>query len=209
MSTEAKIRIIAVDDHPLLRKGIAAVIKAQPDMMLVAEASTGNEAIQKFEEHIPDVALMDLRLPDLSGIDAIIAIRGRHPDARVIVLTTFEGDIEITRALQAGARAYMLKNTPPRELADVIREVHAGKKRIPPEVAARLAEYVGDEALSKRELDVLRHLVEGTRNREIAKRLFISEETVKVHVKHIMEKLRASDRTEATAIAVRRGIVQL
>ena len=177
--------------------------------MLVAEASSGNEAIQKFREYTPDVTLMDLRMPDLSGIDALIAIRTHHPDARIIMLTTFEGDVEISRALEAGARAYLLKSMPPKELANAIRQVHAGKKRIPPDVAARLAEHVGDEQLTQREVDVLKHLAGGNRNRDIAERLFISEETVKVHVKHIMEKLGASDRTEATAIAVRRGIIQL
>lgn len=209
MSEPASIRVMAADDHPLLREGIAAIIKAQADMTLVAQASTGREAIQKFHEHTPDVTLMDLRMPDLSGIDAMIAIRERDPEARIIMLTTFEGDVEIARALKAGARAYLLKNMPPREIADVIRQVHAGKKRIPPEVAARLAEYVGEDPLTQREVDVLKHLAGGNRNRDIAERLFISEETVKVHVKHIMEKLRASDRTEATAIAVRRGIIEL
>jgi DNA-binding NarL/FixJ family response regulator len=209
MSETGTIRIMAADDHPLLRQGIAAIINSQSDMVLVAEASNGNEAIQKFHEHTPDVTLMDLRLPDLSGIDAVIAIRTHHPDARIIMLTTFEGDVEIARALEAGARAYLLKSMPPRELADVIRQVHAGKKRIPPDVAARLAEHVGDEALTQREVDVLNHLAGGNRNRDIADRLCISEETVKVHVKHIMDKLGASDRTEATAIAVRRGIIQL
>jgi DNA-binding NarL/FixJ family response regulator len=209
MSGNSTIRVMTVDDHPLLREGIAVVIKAQPDMLLVAEAGTGEEAIQRFKEHAPDVTLMDLRMQDLSGIDAMIAIRGQHPDARVIMLSTFEGDVEIARALQAGARAYLLKSTPPRELADVIRQVHAGKKRIPPEVASRLAEHVGDDALTPREVEVLQHLAGGNRNRDIADRLCISEETVKLHVRHIMEKLGASDRTQATAIAVRRGIIQL
>jgi len=200
---------MAADDHPLLREGIAAVINAQPDMTLVAQANSGQEAIQKFHEYVPDVTLMDLRMPDVSGIDAMIAIHARYPAARVVMLTTFEGDVEIARALKAGARAYLLKNMPPREIAEAIRQVHAGKKRIPPDVAARLAEYVGEDALTEREVDVLKHLAGGNRNRDIAERLYISEETVKVHVKHIMEKLRASDRTEATAIAVRRGIIQL
>lgn len=209
MSGNSTIRVMTVDDHPLLRQGIAAVIKAQPDMLLVAEAGTGEEAIQRFREHAPDVTLMDLRMHNLSGIDAMIAIRGQYPDARIVMLSTFEGDVEIARALQAGARAYLLKNTPPRELADVIRQVHAGKKRIPPEVASRLAEHVGDDALTPREVEVLQHLAGGNRNRDIADRLCISEETVKLHVRHIMEKLGASDRTQATAIAVRRGIIQL
>jgi DNA-binding NarL/FixJ family response regulator len=152
---------------------------------------------------------MDLRLPDLSGIDAMIAIRADFPEARIIMLTTFEGDVEIQRALEAGARGYMLKSMPPRDLLEVIRQVHAGKKRVHPEVAATLAEHMSDEALTEREIEVLSHVAGGNRNRDIAKRLFISEETVKVHVKHIMEKLGASDRTQAIAIAVRRGIIQL
>ena len=162
-----------------------------------------------FRQHRPDVTLMDLRLPDMSGIDALIAIRAEFPEARVIMLTTFEGDVEIHRALEAGARGYLLKNMPPANLVDVIRQVHAGRKRIPAEVAAHLAEHMGEDALTEREIDVLRHIAGGNRNRDIADRLFISEETVKVHVKHIMEKLGASDRTQAVAIALRRGIIQL
>ncbi len=198
-----------MDDHPLLREGIAAIINSQPDMLLVADASSGSEAVQKFREHQPDVTLMDLRLPDVSGIDAMIAIRTEFTEARIIMLTTFEGDVEIQRALEAGARGYMLKSMPPRDLVEVIRQVHLGKKRVPAEVASHLAEHLSDEALTSRETDVLRHIAGGNRNRDIAERLFISEETVKVHVKHIMEKLGASDRTEAVAIAVRRGIIQL
>jgi DNA-binding NarL/FixJ family response regulator len=209
MNDPVRIRIFCVDDHPLLREGIAAIINHQPDMQLVAEAANGCEAIQQFRRHQPDVTLMDLRLPDMSGIDALIAIRGEFPEARIIVLTTFEGDMEIRRALEAGARAYLLKNMPPKEMVEVIRQVHAGKKRIPAEVAAHLAEYFGDDALTEREIDVLRHVAEGNRNRDIAQQLFISEETVKVHIKHIMEKLGASDRTQAVAIAIRRGIIQL
>jgi DNA-binding NarL/FixJ family response regulator len=209
MSEKPKIRVLSVDDHPLLREGIAAVIDHQPDMQMVAQASGGREAIQRFREHQPDVTLMDLRLPDLSGIDAMIAIRTEFPDARIVMLTTFEGDVEIQRSLAAGARGYILKSMPPNELTDVIRQVHAGKKRIPPQVAAQLAEHLADEPLTERERDVLQHIAGGNRNRDIGEKLFISEETVKVHVKHIMEKLGASDRTEAVAIAVRRGIIQL
>ncbi|HKS39675.1 MAG TPA: response regulator transcription factor [Blastocatellia bacterium] len=209
MSDQTRIRIFCVDDHPLLREGIAAIINNQPDMLLVAEAATGCEAIQKFQQHQPDITLMDLRLPDMSGIDALIAIRTEFPEARVVMLTTFEGDVDIRRALEAGARGYMLKSMPPADLVEGIRQVHVGKKRIPAEVAAHLAEYFGDDALTEREIEVLRHVASGNRNRDIAKRLFISEETVKVHIKHIMEKLSASDRTQAVAIAVRRGIIQL
>ena len=209
MSEPAKIRVFSVDDHPLLREGIAAVVNNEPDMVMVAQASNGREAIQQFRDQQPDVTLMDLRLPDISGIDAMIAIRQESPDARVVMLTTFEGDVEIQRALAAGARGYILKNMPPRELVGVIRQVYAGKKRIPAEIAAQLAEHLSDEPLTEREREVLQHIAGGNRNRDIADRLFISEETVKVHVKHIMEKLGASDRTEAVAIAVRRGIIQL
>ena len=178
-------------------------------MQLVAEASNGREAIQRFREHKPDVTLMDLRLPDMNGIDAMIAIREEFPEARVIILTTFEGDVTIQRALEAGARAYVSKTMPPKELVEVIRQVHAGKKRIPPEIAAHLAEHYSDETLTDREVEVLQQIAQGNANRDIAGKLFISEETVKVHVKHIMEKLGAADRTQAVAIGVRRGIIQI
>ena len=209
MTKEARIRVLSVDDHPLLREGLAAIIDNQPDMLLVGQASNAQEAIQEFRKHQPDVTLMDLRLPDKSGIDAMIAVRTEFPDARVIMLTTFEGDAEIQRALEAGARGYVLKNTPPKELVDLIRQVHAGKKRIPSQVAAQLAEHLSDETLTDREIEVLGRIAAGSRNRDIAEALFISEETVKVHIKHIMQKLGASDRTQAVTIGVRRGIIHL
>jgi DNA-binding NarL/FixJ family response regulator len=209
MTKEAQIRVLSVDDHPLLREGLAAVINNQPDMVLVAQASNAQEAIQQFRKHQPDVTLMDLRLPDKSGIDAMIAVRAEFPDARFIMLTTFEGDVEIQRALEAGARGYMLKSMPPKELVEVIRQVHAGKKRIPPQLAAQLAEHMSDDDLTPREVEVLSQIAGGNRNRDIAEKLFITEETVKVHIKHIMEKLGASDRTQAVAIGIRRGIIEL
>jgi DNA-binding NarL/FixJ family response regulator len=209
MKESTPIRIFSIDDHPLMREGIAAIIKNEPDMLLVAEAANGHDAIQGFRQHRPDVTLMDLRLPDISGIDALVAIRTEFADARIIMLTTFEGDVEIRRALQAGAVGYMLKTMPRRQLVEMIRGVHAGKKNIPPEIAAHLAEHLGEESLSKREVDVLQKIAGGNRNGDIAALLFISEETVKGHVKHIMEKLGASDRTEAVAIGIRRGIIHL
>jgi DNA-binding NarL/FixJ family response regulator len=207
--TKVQIRVLSVDDHPLLREGLATIINNQSDMLLVAQASNAQEAIAEFRKHKPDVTLMDLRLPDRSGIDAMIAVRAEFPQARVIMLTTFEGDVEIQRALEAGARGYLLKSMPPEELVEVIRQVHAGKKRIPPQLAAQLAEHMSDEDLTSREIEVLNHIAGGNRNRDIADKLFITEETVKVHIKHIMEKLGASDRTQAVAIAVRRGIIEL
>ena len=209
MEQASRIRILCVDDHPLLREGIGAVIKSQPDMHLVGEAANSHEAMEQFRKHKPDVTLMDLRLPGMSGIDTMIAIRGEFPEARIIILTTFEGDVEIQRALEGGARAYMLKSMPPKDMLDTIRQVHAGKKRIPNEIATHLAEHYSDESLTGREVEVLREIAGGNRNRDIADKLFITEETVKVHIKHIMEKLSASDRTQAVAIGVRRGIIQL
>lgn len=209
MSEPDKIRVLCIDDHPLLHEGIATVIENQADLSLVAEAFSGAEGMQKYRECRPDVTLLDLRLPDISGIDVLIAIRTEFPEARVIILTTFEGDVDIQRALQSGARAYVLKSSPLRELVEVIRKVHAGKKPISPEIAAQLAEHYADDALTAREVEVLKHVAEGNRNRDIAGKLFISEETVKIHMKHVMEKLGASDRTQAVAIGVRRGYLQL
>jgi DNA-binding NarL/FixJ family response regulator len=207
--TSERIRVFMVDDHPLLSEGLATVIQTQHDMLPVGQASSGREAIQRFSECRPDVTLMDVRLPDISGIDAMTAIRSKFSQARFIILTTFAGDAEIQRALEAGARAYMLKTMPPNELLDVIRQVHAGKKKIPSEIAAYLAEHYSDEQLTPREVDILRQLAGGNRNRDIAEKLFIAEETVKAHLKHIMEKLGANDRTQAVAIGVRRGIIQI
>jgi DNA-binding NarL/FixJ family response regulator len=209
MSEASRIRVFSVDDHALLREGIAAIVTNEPDMILVAQAATGQEAVRQFQTHQPDVTLMDLRLPDMSGIDALIAIRTEAPDARIIILTTFEGDVEMQRALAAGARGYLLKSMPPKDLVAAIRQVHAGRKSIPPQVATELAEHLSDEALTAREIDVLSRVAGGNRNRDIAEQLSISEETVKVHMKHLMEKLGASDRTQAVAIAIRRGIIQL
>jgi DNA-binding NarL/FixJ family response regulator len=209
MTTGRQIRVLSVDDHPLLSEGLATMINSQPDMRLVASASTGNEGILKHRELKPDITLMDLRLPDRSGIDVMVEIRAESPDARFILLTMFAGDVEIQRALKAGAQGYLLKSMPPDQMLATIREVCAGKRSVAPELASQLAEHVGDEPLSNREIEVLRYVSEGNRNREIAKKLFISEDTVKAHLKHIMEKLGASDRTEAMAIAARRGFIQL
>jgi DNA-binding NarL/FixJ family response regulator len=205
----AKIRILSIDDHPLVREGLAALINSQADMCVVGQGSTGHEAITLVRELQPDVALMDVRLPDMSGIDAMITILSASPQARVIMVTSSEGDVEMERALAGGAKGYILKSMPPREVLEAIRKVHAGKKAIPPEIAAQLANHMSDETLSAREIEVLQQVAEGNRNRDIADRLFISEGTVKVHIQHIMDKLGASDRTQAITIAVRRGIIHL
>jgi DNA-binding NarL/FixJ family response regulator len=209
MNDQAKIRVLSIDDHPLVREGVAALINDQTDMQIAGQASTGRDGIKLFGDLRPDIALMDVRLPDMSGIDAMITIRSEFPEARIIIVTSSEGDVEMQRALEGGARGYMLKSMPPAELLDAIRKVHSGKKAIPPEIAAQLANHLSDEALTSREVEILQQVAEGNRNRDIAERLFISEGTVKVHVKHIMEKLGANDRTQAITIAVRRGIIHL
>jgi DNA-binding NarL/FixJ family response regulator len=203
------IRILAVDDHPLLREGIAALVNSQPDMKLVAEAANGREAIEQFRKHRPDVTLMDLQMPELNGIDAMIAIRGEFPQARIVVLTTYKGDMEVLRALKAGARGYLLKNLLRRELLETIRAVHAGEKRIPPEVAAQIADHATEDDLTSREIEVLQLIASGNANKAIAARLSISEETVKGHVKNILSKLVANDRTHAVTIGLKRGIIAL
>ncbi len=208
-SAEKPIRVLIVDDHPLLREGIAALIAAEPDMQLVAEAATGREALAQFKLKRPDVTLMDLQMPDMNGIEAIIAIRGEFPNARIIVLTTYTGDVQVLRALKAGARAYLLKGRVNMELLEIIRAVHSGQKRIPPEIAAELADHATDVELSPREIDVLRLIAAGNGNREIAAQLSITEETVKNHVTHILAKLGANDRTHAATIGIKRGYIEL
>ena len=208
-SNPKQIRILTVDDHPLLREGIAALVNAESDMKLVAEASNGQEAIEQFRLHRPDVTLMDLQMPALNGIEAIIGIQSEFPNARIIVLTTYTGDVQVLRALRAGAQGYILKGYVHRELLEAVRAVHAGKKRIPPEVAAELAEHAADDNLTSREIDVLRLIASGNLNKMIADQLSISEETVKSHVTNILSKLGANDRTHAVTIGLKRGIIEL
>jgi len=203
------IRILAVDDHPLIRQGIAALVASQPDMIMVGEAANGLEAIQQFRTHRPDVTLMDLLMPEMNGFDAMIAIRNEFPEARIIVLTTYSGDVQVLRALKAGARAYLLKNTFHKELRQTIRDVHAGKKALSPEVSFQLAEHAMDDALTPAEIRVLRLIAEGNANKEIAARLSISEETVKGQVRNILSKLGANDRTHAAVIGANRGIIEI
>ena len=201
------IRILSVDDHPVFRKGIVTILAGQSDMSLVAEASNGREAIQQFRAHRPDVTLMDLQMPEMSGLDAMIAIRGEFPEARVIVLTTYTGDAQALRALKAGARAYLLKNLLDKELLDMIRAVHAGKKTMSPEITFELADHTTDDALTPAEIEVLELIADGNANKEIAARLLITEATVKSRVRDILSKLCANDRTQAAMIGLKRGII--
>jgi DNA-binding NarL/FixJ family response regulator len=210
MSAEAgPIRILSVDDHPVLRQGIAALVAGQSDMSLVAEASNGREAIQQFRAHHPDVTLMDLQMPEMSGLDALNAIRGEFPEARIIVLTTYTGDVQVLRAIKAGARAYLLKNSLHKELLETIRAVHAGKKALSPEASYQIAEHSTDDALTPAEIRVLRLIAEGNANKEIAAQLSVSEETVKGQVRNILSKLGANDRAHAAMIGVKRGISEV
>jgi DNA-binding NarL/FixJ family response regulator len=202
------IRILAVDDHPIFRQGIAGLLADQVDMQLVAQASNGREAIQQFRAHQPDVTLMDLQMPEINGLDAVIAIRGEFPEAKVIVLTTYTGDVQVVRALKAGARGYLLKNLLHKELLETIRAVHAGKKALSPDVSFEIAEHAMDDALTPGEIDVLRSIAAGNANKQIAVQLSITEETVKGRVKNILSKLNANDRTHAAMIGLKRGIIQ-
>jgi DNA-binding NarL/FixJ family response regulator len=209
VASESPIRIMAVDDHPLYRQGIAAVVSVQTDLKLVAEAANGREAIQQFRTHRPDVTLMDLEMPEMSGLDAIRAIVGEFPDARIIVLTTYAGDVKVLRALKAGACGYLLKEALHREVLESIRAVHAGKKALSPDVAFKLAEHVSDDRLTPGEVRVLRLIAEGRANKEIAARLSLSDETVKWQVRNILSKLGVTDRTEAAMVGLKRGIIEL
>ena len=209
MSSSVEIRIMCVDDHPLMHKGLSGLIESQVDMAIVGAVSKASDALTSFREKKPDITLMDLRLPDGNGIDTMISILKEFPRARIIILTMFEGDVEIQRALKAGACGYILKNMPPEDLLQVIRSVHSGKKRLHPVIAANLADHLGEEKLTHREIEVLQLVSEGNSNKVIGNRLFISEETVKGHIKHILLKLDANDRTQAVTIAVRRGIIHL
>jgi DNA-binding NarL/FixJ family response regulator len=206
---QPRIRVLTVDDHPLLREGIAAVIERQPDMQLVGEATNGREAVQRFREHRPDVTLMDLQMPEMGGVDAIAAIRAEFSRARIVVLTTYRGDAQALSAFRAGACGYLLKSMLRKELVETIRAVHAGRRRIPPEIAAELAEHVTDDALTPREVEILKRAAAGSANKAIASQLGISEDTVKAHMKNVLAKLDANDRTHAVTIALKRGIIEL
>lgn len=209
MATVNAIRILTVDDHPVLREGIAAILGNEEDMVLVAEAGNGREAIEQFRNYRPDITLMDLQMPLMSGCDAIIAIRKEFPGARIIVLTTYSGDAQADRALKAGAYGYLLKSMLRKELIETIRTVHSGKKKVPPEIAVEIAEHHADDALTEREIDVLRQVASGNANKRIADNLDISEETVKAHMRKILSKLGANDRTHAVSIALKRGIIEI
>ena len=209
MTQPEPIRILTVEDHPIFREGLSLIIGSQPDMLLVAQATNAVEAMAEFRRHQPDITLMDLRLPGTNGTDALIAIRGEFPRARVIMLTTSDSDGEIQRAMRAGASAYLLKSMPKDELLSVVRSVHGGRRHVPPEVAARLAEHLGDEDLTSREIEVLQLIRDGYRNKQIATQLAIAESTVNFHVKNLVDKLRANDRTHAVTIALRRGLLQI
>ena len=203
------IRVLSVDDHPLLRGGIAALVGNQTDMQVVAEAADGRESLEQFRKYRPDITLMDLQMPGMNGVDAISAIRAEFPDARIIVLTTHAGDVQVSRAFKAGARAYLLKSSLRNELLDTIRAVHSGQKRVSSEIAAEIAEHSADDTLTPREVDVLRLIAKGNSNKHVAAQLSLTEETVKSHIRSILSKLQANDRTHAVAIGVKRGIIYL
>ena len=209
MNSNSPIRILTVDDHPLLREGIAAILAAEKELELVAQASNGQEAVEQFRTHHPDITLMDLQMPKMNGIEAIEAIRKDSPDARIIVLTTYAGDAQAVRALKAGAFGYLLKSSLRKELIETIRSVHAGKKKIPAEVAVEMAQHHIDDSLTEREIEVLKQVAAGNANKMIAAHLYISEETVKAHMKNILSKLSANDRTHAVTIALKRGIIEI
>lgn len=209
MNPAGQIRILGVDDHPVVREGIAGMVALEPDMILVGQAANGREAIQQFRAHHPDITLMDIQMPELNGLDALIAIRNEFPDAKIIMLTTYAGDVQIVRALKAGAQGYLLKSTLHRDLLNTIRAVYAGKKALSPEASYEIAEHGTDDALTPRELDVLRLIAAGNSNKRIADKLSIGEASVKSHVENLLSKLDANDRTHAVTIALKRGIIEL